>query len=109
MSLYYLKWIFRYGVVFIKKKLRPPRGALRGGGKHQNWGMGASAPIITSRISSEKNQVLLQVVFPYWAEDLDCHGVFVDSCRVLNASRDIPAVPRTNVRFLVMDMEGHVP
>ncbi|PKL65104.1 MAG: hypothetical protein CVV32_06045 [Methanomicrobiales archaeon HGW-Methanomicrobiales-3] len=34
-------------IAFIKKKkLWPPRGALRGGGKHLNGGMGASAPII---------------------------------------------------------------
>ena len=35
-------------IVFTKQKLRPPRGALRGGGKHLKGGMEASAPIITS-------------------------------------------------------------
>ena len=34
--------------VFTKQRLRPPRGALRGGGNHLKGGMGASAPIITS-------------------------------------------------------------
>jgi hypothetical protein len=33
-----------------KQKLRPPRGALRGSGKHLYGGMGASAPIITSKV-----------------------------------------------------------
>jgi hypothetical protein len=35
-------------IVSTKQKLRPPRGVHRGGGKHRNGGMGASAPIITS-------------------------------------------------------------
>jgi len=49
VHLYYLKGVLQQRIVFIKKKLMPPRGALRGGGKHLNWGMGASAPIITSK------------------------------------------------------------
>ena len=44
---------FLYGtlptkIVFTEQKLRPPRGVLRGGGKHRKGGWGQFAPIITS-------------------------------------------------------------